>query len=206
MFYSEILAVTLDASRVSVTLAAPTIQDASTAFSAASLTTRAAPKVSATLTVLPILKCSYCVLSCFLYYRSCSWGLCYVSRSYNLRYSYCILPCSFVGLATGLWRAVCKEQPPLHQDLLFLNCFYNRSVKSCLYRSASLVSAASFADSQQVCEELFYNERCLHTEDPLVLLLIPQQVCEDFLYNERRLHNQNILESKYRAASNVLAG
>ena len=30
-------------------------------------------------------------------------------------------------LSTGLWRAIYKEQLFLHQDILFLNCFYNRS-------------------------------------------------------------------------------
>jgi len=36
----------------------------------------------------------------------------------------------FAGLETGLWRAIYKDQGLLHHDLLVLNCFYNRSVKS----------------------------------------------------------------------------
>ena len=39
------------------------------------------------------LRCSYHVLRCFLYYRSCSWSPYYVSCSYNLKCSYCLLSC-----------------------------------------------------------------------------------------------------------------
>ena len=33
--------------------------------------------------------------SCFLYYRSCSWSLCYSVCSYNPGWSYCVLSCFF---------------------------------------------------------------------------------------------------------------
>ena len=135
-----ILAATLTIPRVSTTLAAPTICDAPTALSAASFTTVAAHKIWDALLHSQLLPLLYFQQVCeeMSIESSVSWSL----------------------VPQLLLQQICEElsvQSSVYclKIILFFSSFYNRSVKSCLYKALSM------------------------SQDYLVLQLLLQQIWED---------------------------
>ena len=74
----------------------------------------------------------YIISYCFFYYGSCSWSLCYVSCSYNLRYSYCVCSCFFFCTCNQTVKSCSTMSGISVLRILWFGCwFLSRTVKSC---------------------------------------------------------------------------